>query len=1207
MDSYYYSNGQKQRLFTQPNTIAVRFLPGRHSDDTTSLVARRMLQDHTTTTSFIARYGIHVFNVLGGTAKLPEVDAVLDSLQEDANVELAARAFRAAEHAQPEELMFVTRRFLAQFHAWVGRDDITGLNAKHEVRVIEELDYAPNGYLLEAPAASGPKGSVEIANQYYESGLVKFAHPDFIRSRSFKSTTVEAPTRRSAQPRVRRADDTTRWHLEQIGLPKAWDVSRGEKEIVIAILDDGVDTGHPELAEKIMLQYDFESDTPDGRPKSSGDKHGTSCAGVATAMGVRASGAAPACSLMAVRTPSYLGVDDEARMFKWTADKGADVISCSWGPPDGRGPFAMSDNVAAAIEYCVTQGRKGLGIPIFFAAGNGEESVSEDGYASNRNVMAVGACTAEGVRSSYSDFGREVFICAPSSGGSSRIFTTDRRGPDGYNPGDATLGDAEGNYTSKFGGTSSAAPLVAGVAGLLLSVNRSLTCADVRSILASTAEKIGAQQGDYVADWQGSQHSRSPQFGFGRVHAHHAILAARDYQPSSGETGTSTTTDPETTETTVTGPESASRSGGPPTFTVNLEPGRYYFMELGSDPKLATTASYFASWNDPAITEPTYTPPASAWASLRTADRLYYRIWTTGRADAWLDEAAGPTQSLAIVAGAEDRSPSVVVYPSGATFDAVEPKDGVDRRDPFALGVIPLIGVAEHRDAKLAMTVSLGELVAASETYARISPELVRVLDKIRTGFAHPVEIFHGYVRPNTSGIDPAHASGLYAEIGAQAQAGELAARSRSVVGDQGVVVLASGRVRVGVRHRLNPRLPIELSHFTVTAPTIVGPDSVDDDALTPTLMIDVGRDRYYAVEVATDWRLLDARNARERKAATSRTFYATWRGATARLRTGASGRTVFRIPEPAWGQLREASVLYYRVLATSNADPANWDGIEASTPDAEAATAPRIRIRNADLRLRAERDGLVDPVALEEWSRLVSFRPPSDVQRVLEDRTAGFKDWPVHRIENAKGRLNLDYYSVRITAMPLIDGRRATPESLVDYLRRNINDVIDTNVCEFTPYDATEETKWTSGDPTGAVIHIDMKDGIIGTTVNVDDGSVVCAESTPTSWIFSTIWTTDDGDHPVSGNREFGVTSDDEGTYFYTRGADRPTGVIDSTMSRAVFGAADKLWRSLLAGVIRLCADTGGVAEIVRTDSERYDWAAASSAIWNPSTSWID
>src|SRR5258708_20372897 len=114
------------------------------------------------------------------------------------------------------------------------------------------------------------------------------------------------------------------------------------------------------------------------------DNHGKAGGGVAGGSGMKASGVAPGCRIVMARIPDYLGVSDEAKMFIWAADAGADVISCSWGPADGTGATVpLPTATRLAIRYCLNTGRAGKGIPIFWAAGNGPQSVPPPPYASN--------------------------------------------------------------------------------------------------------------------------------------------------------------------------------------------------------------------------------------------------------------------------------------------------------------------------------------------------------------------------------------------------------------------------------------------------------------------------------------------------------------------------------------------------------------------------------------------------------------------------------------------------------------------------------------------------------------------------------------------------------------------------------------------------------------------------------------------------------
>jgi subtilisin family serine protease len=290
----------------------------------------------------------------------------------------------------------------------------------------------------------------------------------------------------------------------------------------------------------VVAPRDATRGTADPRP-AAGERHGTACAGVACADGnFGASGVAPRARLMPIRLRSGLGSMAEADAFDWAARNGADVISCSWGPTDGdftdpsdplhHQRVPIPDSTRLAIESAIRNGRGGKGCVILFAAGNGNESVDNDGYASYPKVIAVAACNDRGKKSPYSDFGNAVWCSFPSSNYfpslTPGIWTTDRMGNEGYNMGDSRRGDAAGHYTNSFGGTSSSCPGAAGVAALVLARNRNLTWQQTKDILRQACDRIDTAGGRYNAA------GHSAYYGYGRLNARRAVELAAPVQPS---------------------------------------------------------------------------------------------------------------------------------------------------------------------------------------------------------------------------------------------------------------------------------------------------------------------------------------------------------------------------------------------------------------------------------------------------------------------------------------------------------------------------------------------------------------------------------------------------------------------------------------------------------------------------------------------------
>jgi subtilisin family serine protease len=448
-------------------------------------------------------------------------------LNKEPEIEFAGRVL---VNAQSRPVLY-TENFFVKFDGEQSATACRKILKTYKLTIKSELEYARNAYFVSAPEDTGLV-IFDIAEKLLQEPSVELCHPELIRE----------SRQRSAFPQ--------QWHLKKTtisgtavdahaSVEAAWALSEGQGA-TIAIIDDGVDLDHQEFqsAGKVIAPRDVTRKTNNPRP-GNGDNHGTACAGVACANGTfGASGVAPKARLIPIRLASVLGSQAEADAFVWAAQNGADVISCSWGPPDGdwwdptdpvhNQSVPLPDSTRLAMDFATTQGRNGKGCVILFAAGNGNESVDNDGYASYAKVTAVAACNDKGKKAAYSDFGGAVWCAFPSNHGNPSltpgIWTTDRTGSLGYNSGNALKGDAAGNFTNSFGGTSSACPGAAGVAALIIARNPTLRWDQVRDIIKQSCDKIDPAGGNYDAN------GRSPIYGYGRMNAKKAVELAQPPQ-----------------------------------------------------------------------------------------------------------------------------------------------------------------------------------------------------------------------------------------------------------------------------------------------------------------------------------------------------------------------------------------------------------------------------------------------------------------------------------------------------------------------------------------------------------------------------------------------------------------------------------------------------------------------------------------------------
>ncbi|MDK2964803.1 S8 family serine peptidase [Lacrimispora sp.] len=424
--------------------------------------------------------------------------------------------------AKDKTPMILTNQFIIQFKPDVTREEINKINDSNNVKIIENINWEENSYLVETTEGKAVS-ALEMANTYHENDKVIYAQPNFVRLLK-PMAAISNDTYVNKQWALNNTGQTGGIAGEDIHISEAWEITKGNKDIIIAIIDEGVDYKHEDLnvSDKLVTGYDACYKRNDPTPKSA-DAHGTACAGIAAAKSDNnkgIAGVAPECKIMGVRIAygvnygsGTIWVTDDAKIADGIAksvERGADVLSNSWGGGED------SQTITNAINNAKRNGRNGKGCVVCFAAGNEDGSVSYPG--SLDNVITVAACNEYGERKSKtsrdgeywwgSNYGPEVDVAAPGV----HIFTTDIMNKSGY---------SSNNYVEDFNGTSAATPHVAGVAALVLSVAPELKASQVEDIIRTTADDIGAKGFDNYT-------------GHGRINAFKAVSKAYEMHMRSG-------------------------------------------------------------------------------------------------------------------------------------------------------------------------------------------------------------------------------------------------------------------------------------------------------------------------------------------------------------------------------------------------------------------------------------------------------------------------------------------------------------------------------------------------------------------------------------------------------------------------------------------------------------------------------------------------
>ena len=386
--------------------------------------------------------------------------------------------------------------------------------AENNLILLEEDRVVPLLYTLVCTASSRGN-ALEMANLFHETGRFEAVAPDFMGRRAASAGDPlygdQWNLRNTGQKAVSNGYDETYTGTPgiDIGYEQAKPYLPASSDVVVAVIDTGVEVGHPDLS--VCESWDAINMTSPCRVLN---KHGTCCAGIIGAVannGIGLTGIAPV-GVMAISInlgQNQTGQDLViSRAIDYAVAHGADVLSNSWGGG------AYSELIASRLNNALAEGRDGKGCVVVFSSGNDNRNDSSFfPGATNPDYLCVGAMNPNGKRvvehfhgaaAWGSNYGSSLDVVAPGTG----IHTT----------------ALYGSYTGAFNGTSAACPHVAGIAAVLLSIDPDLSFRQVNDLIESSATKPGGYP--YSVQSARPNGTWHQEVGYGLVNIYNAVMAA---------------------------------------------------------------------------------------------------------------------------------------------------------------------------------------------------------------------------------------------------------------------------------------------------------------------------------------------------------------------------------------------------------------------------------------------------------------------------------------------------------------------------------------------------------------------------------------------------------------------------------------------------------------------------------------------------------